>query len=160
MPGGQSNPDNRDNYNLLEMVNRVGATASQVLPTVTRLTFGGYHANLWYPNYDNNSQLPHRRDTLFASLVSERETLRFKPFASYHMWQTDLDNGWETSSRLGFSGPITQNLHLFAYGGYYTAADSPHNTWLAHIRLHHTINPLTFQELQLRRVGHRTRGNH
>lgn len=142
------NSDNRYNFNITEVVNTVGARASQLLPTVTRLEFGGYHDNYWYPNASTTAFLPHRRDTVFASLVSERETLRFKPFASYRMSQTDLQNGWDTSSRFGFRGPITQNLDLLAYGGHFTAADSPYETWIALVRLRHILNPLTFQQLQ------------
>jgi hypothetical protein len=146
-PGGSRYLDRGIGYdNIIEGRNLVGASASRLLPTETRLEFGGYHADYWYDGM-YGSQLPGSRDTIYAALVSERETLRFKPFLRYRASKYDIREGWAEEVRGGIQGPITENLTLFGDIGYYWRTDSDYRTQLARVRLRHILNPLTYHQL-------------
>src|SRR5207248_5291742 len=73
----------------------VGAKASRMLPTVTRMEVGAYHTDyLYFSGQDAFGKLPRTRDQGYVSLVSERPSLRFKPFAFYRISRFD-DHDWD-----------------------------------------------------------------
>lgn len=108
--------------------NNAGINVSTVLPTVTRLTFGYLHDNIWQtgPGQETSS------DSFTANLASERENLRFKPFFSYRALHQNNKFGYDTSSRGGFEGPVTDNVYVNAEMGYFLAGDEAGEgyTWI------------------------------
>ena len=130
----------------LEYHNLAGISGSQLLPTVTRANFGFEHENIWYSR--NTQSQYNTRDTGRASLVSERENLRFKPFLSYVTSTDNLRKGWDHQLRGGLFGPVTENLDFLGDTGYYWSDDSQANTMVWRIEFFHTIGPLTFQSLE------------
>ena len=146
----QSQDRNSRSGYYIEGRNLVGASAGRLLPTETRLEFGGYHANYWYNDTDE-TDLPNSRDTVYAMLVSQRETMRFKPFIRYRAWHYDNSAGWSEEVRAGVQGPVTENLSLLADGGYYWRTDTDHTTYLARLGLRHTLNPITYHQLEYHR---------
>jgi hypothetical protein len=146
-PGYNNDRFDNSGDNYVEARNLVGVSASRLLPTVTRLEFGGYHANYWY-NGTDDPNLPNSRDTVYAMLESERETLRFKPYLRYRASHYDYEEGWGEEVRIGVQGPATENLNLLGDVGYYWRTDTSHNTYLARLRLRHTFNPITYHHLE------------
>jgi hypothetical protein len=132
-----------------EARNLVGAVAHRLLPTETRLTIGAFHSDMWYFSSSAND-LPHSRDSAYVSLDSERESLRFKPFARYRVSRRDSED-WDQEAHVGFRGPITENLRLLASGGYFNGGQSEKETYLARARLRHTPGPYTFHQLEFHR---------
>ena len=147
-PPGRESRD--DEYYAVEQRNLAGASVGRLLPTATRLEFGGYHANYWYDDTSNEDEadLPNSRDTVYAMLISERETLRFKPFIRYRAWTDNNRDGWSEEVRAGVQGPVTENLHLLADGGPHWRTDTSYTTYVARLRLQHIFNPLTYHQLQ------------
>ena len=92
----------------LEYHNLAGISGSKLLPTVTRAKFSFEHENIWYSG--KNRSAFNSRDTGRASLVSERENLRFKPFINYETTTDNLRRGWDHQLRAGVVGPVTENL--------------------------------------------------
>ncbi len=129
--------------------NVVGVSATTVLPTVTRFTVGANHQNYIYFDRPDNANLIEERDELYASLVSERETLRFKPYVTARTWRTDRIDDWRKEAHVGFFGPITENLRIRADAGYFWGAareDSDSLLWL--VQLAHTPNDRMYHHLE------------
>lgn len=101
--------------------NEIGVNVSSVLPTVTRLTLGYSHENIWQQRDSLGQQSS--SDTFTGELRSERENLRFKPFFNYSARHQNNRFGYDSSMRGGFSGPITPYLELRSEMGYYLAGD-------------------------------------
>ena len=101
--------------------NQLGVNASTLLPTVTRLTFGYSHENIWQARDSLGQQSS--SDSFTGELRSERENQRFKPFFSYNARHQNNRFGYDSSARGGFTGPITPYLDLRADMGYYLAGD-------------------------------------
>ena len=89
------------------------------------------------------------RDQVNVSLVSERENLRFKPFASYHALRTDTENGFSQTLRAGLAGPITDQLHFHGEVGYFFGDDR--NRFLWALRVDHQAGPYTDESIYYRR---------
>lgn len=121
-------PTDRRSPTSLGYHNSAGINLSTVLPTVTRLTFGYVHDNIWQtgPGQETSS------DSFTADLRSERENLRFKPFFSYRALHQNNNFGYDTSSRGGFDGPLSDNMFLRAEMGYFLAGDESGEgyTWI------------------------------
>ena len=121
-------PTDRRSPTTLGYHNSAGINVSTVLPTVTRLTFGYVHDNIWQTGPGQNTS----SDSFTADLRSERENLRFKPFFSYRALHQSDNFGYDSSSRGGFEGPVSDNLYLRAEVGYFLAGDEVGEgyTWL------------------------------
>ncbi len=147
-PGAR--PTNNDfGEDFFEMRNLVGAVARRMLPTETRLEVGAFHSDSWHSN-TRDTLLPSSRDSAYAALISERETLRFKPFIRYRVSRSDSDP-WDQEVRVGFRGPITENLNFYGDVGYFDQGGSDHNSYLARVRIRHTPGPMTFHEFEFNR---------
>jgi hypothetical protein len=134
--------------------NRAGFAVDRLVPTETRVGFGAYHLNYWYLNNSqgNTSQAnaPTTRDVGFFTLNSERESLRFKPFASYQVRRTG-EQKWDQEIRTGLAGPITENLNFYGTVGYFIGGNTDQNRFLAGASVRHQIGPLTSQSIDYRR---------
>ena len=143
-------PD-RDRRGLNEVVagarNLVGASASGMLPTVTRLTVGASHADHWYFNRPDDVRLPSYRNEVYGTLISERETLRFKPYLTVRAIDTDLTSGWYNEAHTGARGPITENIDIWGDVGYLWG-DRDRDSLLWRIRLRHTPNERMYHQVQ------------
>lgn len=135
----------------LETRNVVGFSTDRLLPTETRLEFGANRSDFWYQG-ERGGFLPASRDLAYVSLTSERESLRFKPFAGYRVFRYE-NNPFNQEATVGVQGPITENLEFLGEVGYFSSGRSDRNTYIGRARLGHTINSRTFQELAyVRRV--------
>lgn len=101
--------------------NVFGVNISTLLPTVTRLTFGYTHGNVWQQRDSLGQQSS--SDTFVAELRSERENLRFKPFFAYSARHQNNRFGYDSGTRGGLEGPITPYLDLRSEMGYFLAGD-------------------------------------
>lgn len=130
--------------------NTISADAERLDPGTVLLHARAYHQDLWYNQ--GNRGLPSLRDGLTISLISERENMRFKPYFIYDLYHTD-DGGNDTLQhifRVGFSGPITDQLFLSAELGYYMggeAGDTGGDGMLWNVSLDHTAGPYTHESL-------------
>lgn len=97
--------------------NTVAGMASRVLPTITRCNLRVYRHDYWY-SQDRVGREDWRRGAS-ASLVSERETMRFRPYASYGVTEESDDRGWDHVARAGFFGPVTDYIDFRGDVGYY-----------------------------------------
>ena len=146
---GTERPTNSRFDTLFEARNLISVVADRLLPTDTRMEIGAHHSDSWYYN-SSESGLPHSRDSAFVALISERETLRFKPFVRYRVSRRD-EGEWDQEAHAGVRGPITENLRLLASAGYFADGDSDRKTYLARVRLRHTLGPFTFHQLEFHR---------
>lgn len=154
-PGGNTGfrvnqTDRNQTDSFAELVNTVGGSVDRLLPTVTRFEAGASHSDYFYYGDRNSENLPSSRDAGHVSLISERESLRFKPFITYQISRNDSEE-WSHSVRGGVSGPITENLVFIGSAGYHWDGPTGAERMLSYIRLRHTIGPYTFQEVHYRR---------
>jgi hypothetical protein len=149
--GGKDRRDDDLGSDLIEMRNTVGAIASRMLPTVTLMELGAFHENRWYQNRRGES-LPNARDTLFANLVSERETMRFKPFLHYRATTYDGQNGWDHRIRGGVKGPVTDYIGFYGDAGYFWSDRSVKDAFLGRVRLEHNPTPFLYHQIQYSRI--------
>ncbi|MFM2081575.1 MAG: hypothetical protein RL380_266 [Verrucomicrobiota bacterium] len=119
--------------------NQVGVTASRMLPTVTKMSVGAYRSDYFYFGGDD-SFLPHSRDVGFVTLRSERESLRFKPYAGYQIYRYN-DRAWDQEARVGAQGPLTENINVSGSVGWFRGGHINRERMLAHGRIQHDINP-------------------
>ena len=133
---------------ILYYSNIVSAQTDRLIVGKTRLRFQASHENLWYNQ--GNRGLPKLRDQVNASLVSERQNLRFKPFVMYQAMKTDLQRSFDQSIRVGVEGPITDQLQLHAETGYYFGNDQDAFLWWVGLR--HQAGPYTEQSLYFGRA--------
>lgn len=142
--------ETQDREAFIEVVNTVGASLDRLLPTVTRFEAGAFHSDSFYYGTDNGSRLPHSREVAYASLSSERETMRFQPFASYRLFHAD-DNAWSREARGGLSGPVTENIHFIGSAGYLWEGHTEQERMIVNARLRHVIGPNTLEQFRYRR---------
>lgn len=129
---------------LVAFSNIVSADAERVSPGSILVRGRIYHEDLWY-NQGNRGQ-PGLREGATLTLISQRENMRFKPYFIYDIFHTDQDDQWQNVFRAGFTGPITDQLFLYAEAGYYTGGLAG-NGGLWHVELDHTAGPYTQQSL-------------
>ncbi len=138
--------------NLLETRNLVGVYATRMLPTVTRVELGAFHENRWYANDRNDTlNLPNTYDYAFANLISERESLRFKPYARYRVDKYDYDENPDHWLRGGIHGPVTEYTHLLGEVGYFWSGDNNAESYTWRVRLEQNPTPLIYHALQYSR---------
>jgi len=140
--------NNNDNHNrnlrddTLVYSNTVSVGTERLLPGAIRLSANVYHENLWY-NQGTRGQ-PALRDAATVVLQDVNENTRFKPYFIYQAFSTDEFDSLQHIFLLGFRGPITDQLQLWAEGGYFTGGFSSNdNGALWRIQLDHTAGPYT-----------------
>jgi hypothetical protein len=129
----------------LETRNIVGFSTDRLLPTETRLEFGANHANYWYEG-DRGGFLPSTRDLGYVSLSSERESLRFKPFANYKAFRYS-NNPFDQEANIGVQGPITEYVEVLGEVGYFHSGRSDRDAFICRARIGHAINSRTYHQL-------------
>jgi hypothetical protein len=136
--------DNARTYeNTSYLRNRVGAYTHNYLPADTRFEAALYREDFIYLD-DGYDSYPDYRHVLELRLLSERENLRFKPFARYRATDIEGRDRLEHRFQAGFSGPVTDQLHLAAHASYYVApSDNGNNSLLFHLSLRHIAGPYT-----------------
>ncbi len=142
-----SQNDNRVNFrndSIVVYSNTVSAEIDRLLPGTIRLSAQVYHTDLWYNQ--GNRGLPNLREGAIASLVDQRENTRFKPYFIYEILRTDEFSGVQNIFRLGVTGPITDQLHLYAEAGYYFGGFGNNGT-LWRVELDHNAGPYTYESL-------------
>ena len=122
-------PTDRRSATALAYRNTIGVNVSSVLPTVTRLTFGYLHENIWQSSGQGQAS---SSDSFTADLRSERENMRFKPFFNYGARHQSDNFGYDSTPRGGIEGPISPYFDLRAEMGYFLAGDEAGEgyTWL------------------------------
>jgi hypothetical protein len=131
-------------------INRLGANASRLLPTVTRLTAGVFHENYWYKRRTTTSATS--RDEGRLALVNERENTRFKPYMIYRASKEDTSKEVDHEGRLGVVGPITEQLDFLGDFGYAKAGDAGAERFVWTGRLTHNPRPGTQQAIEYNRT--------
>lgn len=121
--------------------NLVSAGAERLLPGSVRMGVLLYHENLWY-NQGSRGQ-PSLREGATVSLSDENPNTRFKPYFVYEAIRTDEFDSVQNIFRFGVRGPITDNLFLWAEGGYFTGGFSGNDGALWRVELDHTPSPYT-----------------
>lgn len=132
----------RENLDVVYFSNVVSAQAERLFPGSIRLRARASHENLWYNRDDRG--LPAWREAAGVNLSSERENLRFKPWADYRATRIDGRDGINNAVRLGLRGPITDQLYVYMHAGYHLGA-SGRSTVLGGIRFEHDAGPYTRQ---------------
>ena len=144
--GATVNETTRDAF--IMVMNTAGGSVDRLLPTVTRFEGGFYHTDfLFYYGSGGNTQLPGSRDVGYVHLSSERETMRFKPFADFRVSRYD-EGPWGQRVQGGFSGPFTENIHFYGRAGYFWQEQSKKERVIAEMRLRHTIGPNTYHQIR------------
>jgi hypothetical protein len=142
--GSRANQVNFRNDNIVVYSNTVSAEVDRLLPGTIRLSAQVYHTDLWYNQ--GNRGLPELREGATISLADERENLRFKPYFIYQAFRTDEFSGVQNIFRLGVTGPITNQLQLYAEAGYYVGGFGESGA-LWRVQLDHTAGPYTRESL-------------
>jgi hypothetical protein len=140
-----SGRDSRLGDSFLEIRNVVGFSTDRLLPTETRLEFGANHANYWHEG-ERGGFLPHSRELGYISLNSERESMRFKPYAEYEAYRYS-DQPFNHEVHVGAQGPITDNIEVLGEVGYFNSGRANRDTYIWRARIGHLMNPLTYHQL-------------
>lgn len=146
--GSGRRPATRNDGDIVFFSNIVSAQTDRLIVGKTRLTVRGSHENLWYNQ--GNRGLPTLRDQIIVRLASERENLRFKPFATYAAQWTDTQIGFNQTLLAGIAGPITDQLQFHGEAGYFFGNNVGRFLW--GLRLQHQAGPYTDQSLFYRRA--------
>ena len=103
--------------------------------------------DLWY--IPQQAYLPRAMERLESQLISQRETLRFKPFVRYNA--THIEGYGKVSSwlRAGLFGPVTDQLQFMGEAGYYFGQ---RDSVTGEIQLQHVAGPSTTESLTLTRT--------
>lgn len=113
------------------------------------LTARADRTDIWYDD-QNGSDLPRSQENFFIEAQSIRENTRFKPFVWYEINHTSDVSGVYQQAHTGVSGPITDQLFLYADIGYYLSTTG-NSGFLFDVDLRHEAGPYTTEELQLAR---------
>jgi hypothetical protein len=139
----------------LDYVNTAGVFANRMLPTDTLATLGYYHQNYWYSSASRNLRAGIRnynyRDVFYAKVESQRENLRFKPYAYYQAEKQDIQLGWSQSVGAGVTGPITDQLFFQGEVGYVFGSPGHRDSETWGVALLHEAGPYTKQSITYRR---------
>ena len=144
---------NRLDTDNTDMVNRAGVQATRMLPTETRALLAYYHDD--YFNLSNNAvgntAYPKYMDTFLASLESERENLRFKPYTFYEAQKNSQQRGWDQTVGGGLRGPVTENIFFDGGAGYVFSGNTSNTELIWFLRATHAINPTTAHSITYER---------
>ncbi|MEQ1859106.1 MAG: hypothetical protein ABMA13_04155 [Chthoniobacteraceae bacterium] len=125
--------------------NRIEAGAHRMYPGRLHVQLRAYREDLWY----NQGQrgLPRFREGAAVLVDSQRENLRFKPYARYEITLSDGQDLPNQLAVVGLRGPITDQLIVDLYSGLFHQGDSGRNRFIAGMRLGHQAGPYTFESL-------------
>lgn len=147
--GGVDQRSVRLGTSFVEMRNTAGVLADRMLPTVTRWTVGAYRQNSWYLENDTGTKQPSGRNVFFTRLESERESLRFKPYAEYRASKYD-GRDWTQRANVGFHGPVTDYISILGeVGKVWYGSGSESTTYKAMIQ--HNPTPNFMHRIEFRR---------
>jgi hypothetical protein len=154
---GDRQSDRLDFRVYLQLQNIVAGSASRMLPTETRMSFGASHSDVWFQGNDTAGTnglgfSNYSVDRVFATLRNERESMRFKPFAFYDAYRYNYDPNWTHQAGAGLNGPITDYLFFHALAGYSWGGSLLKNTEFYRFQLVHTPNPYTWHSISYSRV--------
>jgi hypothetical protein len=125
--------------------NQIVGVAERLLPGPVRLRIRAFHEDLWYNQGSRGS--PTLREGASILLRAERENLRFNPFIRYEIDRTDADAAFSQRIVFGLDGPITDQLRLSIYAGWYRHGESGGTRELAGLHLSHLAGPYTTESL-------------
>ncbi len=148
-PRNATTTGSRDRSSDLEFLyysNEIGLGTGGPLPGQNVFRFHASHEDLWYIG-EQQSKLPSARDHIHLGVESVRESLRFKPFASYNLYHADRPNRLDHTVWSGVKGPITDLMHFRAQAGYIWQTIRNVEIFLWRVGLHHTPNPRTTHSL-------------
>jgi hypothetical protein len=153
----QRQRDGLDIRTFLSLQNTVAGTASRMLPTETRLTFGANHSDVWFHSgWDAGTNglglSNYSVDRVFAVLRNERESMRFKPYAFYDAYRYNYDPNWTHQAGGGIDGPVTDYTFFRGEAGYSWSDASLGSTEFYTLKLINHLTPLTRQEISYSRV--------
>ncbi len=156
-PQFQDTRQNTDRFDFtaIDYINTVGVIGERLVTGNTLATVSYEHNNYWYSTDSQTAALVNRASTsdrFLASLRSQRENLRFKPFITYVASTSDLVSGWDQQITGGVNGPITDQLDFHAEAGYIFSGNSSRETWLWRTGVRHYAGPLTTHGLLYYRV--------
>jgi hypothetical protein len=140
--------DNRDNNFFYFFYNTISAYTDRYIEDDILLTAIASRTDLWYD--EQNLGLPSSFENFFAEAQSVRENLRFKPFVAYDISHSSDVPGVFQFVYAGLSGPITDQLFLYASVGYYFSSDGAEGS-LWDLTLRHDAGPYTTEWLQIAR---------
>jgi hypothetical protein len=143
-------PDEKPlNQSFTYLENTVSALTQQQVPGDALLSMSISRDDLWYNQ--GGRGLPTSRDQFIASIVSQRQNLRFKPYAYYdasYSQGTGI-SGVAQSGAVGFFGPIDEQLFIQAEAGLYSVESN--ESYLYRLVLAHDAGPYTKEYLALTR---------
>lgn len=152
---GDDRRSERMGSELIHMNNTVGGIATRMLPTEARMEIGAFHSDSWYQNRRGEDGLPGSHDRIFMNLISERDSLRFKPFLRYRAYHYERENTdrnpWHQEARVGAQGPISEYLSVLGDFGYTWSDSSEREGYVWRLRLEHNPRPLLYHRLQYSR---------
>jgi hypothetical protein len=140
--------ESENTRDFLYISNVVSTLTERLLPGNVRLRAGIFHENLWYNRRDRG--LPRIRDEAFIAMQSERENMRFKPYATYRAVKLNTRSNIAQQINVGVRGPITDQLTLTSGLGYFLPSEG-HGRLLWRLRLNHVAGPYTTQSLHFYR---------
>jgi len=141
-------------FDAIDYRNLAGVSASRYLPADLKDTIGYEHGNYWYSNNSLRTSLvarPRSTDRFYTEVVSERENLRFKPYAGYAASTSDRLRGWDQVLYGGVFGPITDQLDFQGEAGYVFSGNSDRESTIWRVGLLHWAGPYTVQSIRYSR---------
>lgn len=142
---GRRHQEVDEDTDIIYFSNTISAATERLLPGPVRLRIRAYREDLWYNQ--GRRGLPSLREGLNVFAASERENMRFKPFALYNALHTSRIDGFDHEFRTGINGPITDQLHLHADFGWFHRDDNGANRFLWGLELRHRAGPYTEESL-------------
>ena len=139
----------RSRSDIVVFSNTISAATQRLLPGSIRLRARVYREDLWYNQ--GNRGLPSLREGVLLNLASERENMRFKPFARYEAFQSSRADAFQNIFRLGIAGPITSQLHFYGDAGWYSGGGRG-SGYVWNLSLTHTAGPYTQHSLIYKRA--------
>jgi hypothetical protein len=82
----------------------------------------------------------------YVSLNSERESLRFKPYADYQAFRY-VNDRFSHRATGGAQGPISENLEVLGEAGYFYSGRAERDAFICRARIGHALNSLTYHQL-------------
>ena len=127
-------------------VNTISALTTGYIPGDIQVTARALRSDLWYNQ--SGRGLPSSREDFYLLAQTARPNMRFTTFASYDVSHSSDVPGVFQSFRVGLFGPITDQLFLFADGGYYLSNTGRHGE-LWTLDLYHDAGPYTQESVHV-----------
>lgn len=142
-------PD-QDDFEQTYYSNKISLATGGRLPGGNLFTFNASHTDIWYE--DESAEFPSYVDSVRLSVISDRESLRFKPYVSYQLLHRDDPSRISNSILGGVRGPITDLLRLHAAIGYSWISDSDSGGLRWRVGLYHRPGPYTNHQIEYARA--------